>query len=260
MSPIASSLSCFRRAARLVAVLGVVLGLAACATGPDPRDPLETWNRKVSVFNEAADSLVLKPAAIGYRQVLPPLVRTGVANFFSNLSDVWSTANNLLQLRVQNAAESWMRVGVNTLFGVGGIFDVATDMGIERHREDFGQTLGRWGMETGPYIVLPLLGPSTLRDTVALPVDRWGDPISGFEAGTQTGLYVLRAVDVRSNLLRASSVLDDVALDKYSFTRDAYLQRRRAQIWRPGADEDDNEKDEAQPSSASQPVAPAPAR
>jgi phospholipid-binding lipoprotein MlaA len=249
------------RPARCVALLGLVLGLAACATGPDPRDPLEPWNRKVSGFNETVDSLVLKPAAIGYREVVPPLARTGVANFFSNLSDVWSTANNVLQLRPQNAAESWMRVGVNTLFGVGGIFDVATDMGIERHREDFGQTLGRWGMETGPYIVLPLLGPSTLRDTVALPVDRWGDPTSAFEPGAETALYVLRAVDVRSNLLRASSVLDDVALDKYSFTRDAYLQRRRAQIWRPSADEDDSGQYEAEPPSASTPAtAPAPAR
>ncbi|TFY99617.1 VacJ family lipoprotein [Ramlibacter rhizophilus] len=230
---------------RLLSLLVVALALGACAAGPDPRDPLEPWNRKVSDFNEAVDSIVLKPAAIGYREALPPLVRTGVSNFFANLGDAWSTVNNALQLRPHHAAESWLRFGVNTFFGLGGVLDIASDMGIERHREDFGQTLGRWGVDTGPYIVLPLLGPSTLRDTLALPVDRWGDPVRLVNPDSlETGLYALRAVDVRANLLRASSVLDAVALDKYSFTRDAFLQRRRAQIYRPDAQVDPQSADE----------------
>jgi phospholipid-binding lipoprotein MlaA len=214
-------------------LLAALLPLAGCATGPNanPRDPFEPFNRNVSKFNEGVDAVVLKPGATLYRENVPPLVRTGVSNFFGNLGDAWSAVNSALQLKVQNAAENWMRFSVNTVFGLGGILDIASEMNIERHREDFGQTLGRWGMPAGPYIVLPLLGPSTLRDTLALPVDRQADPVSHIDgAGERNLLYVLRAVDVRSNLLRASEVLEGAALDRYSFTRDAYLQRRRAQI------------------------------
>ncbi|MEJ7928497.1 VacJ family lipoprotein [Ramlibacter sp. AN1015] len=231
---------------RRFAVLLALAALGGCATGPDPRDPLEPWNRRVSNFNEAADSLVLKPAAIAYREAVPPLARTGVNNFFGNLADAWSAANTLLQLRLHHAAENWLRFGVNTFFGLGGLLDVATDLGIERHRADAGQTLGRWGVPTGPYLVLPILGPSTVRDTVALPADYWGDPLSAVKPGSlQTGLQALRIVEVRSNLLRASSVLDNAALDKYSFTRDAYLQRRQALIWRPADGEGGHEGDNA---------------
>ncbi len=209
-----------------------VLALAGCATGPNanPRDPLEPFNRRVTQFNEGVDAVVLKPTATLYRENVPAMVRTGVSNFFGNLGDAWSAVNSALQLKLQNAAENWMRFSFNTVFGFVGILDIASEIGIERHREDFGQTLGRWGVPAGPYIVLPLLGPSTLRDTVALPVDRKGDLVSHQNDGTETGLYILRAVDVRSNLLRAGEVLEGAALDKYSFTRDAYLQRRRAQI------------------------------
>ena len=217
-------------------------GLAGCATGPNPIDPYESWNRKVSYFNEQADSLVLMPAATAYRQVVPPLVRTGINNFFGNISDFWSTANNVLQLRPQEAGESWLRVGVNTIFGLGGFLDVATELGIERHREDFGKTLGRWGVPNGPYMVLPLLGPSTVRDTVSYPVDYQFDPLPRLVPGSvETGLYVLRVVDARANLLRASSVLESAALDRYSFTRDAYLQRRESQIFRGKAAADDRD-------------------
>lgn len=218
------------RLAGLLIILATA-GLGGCATGPNPADPFEPWNRRVANFNEHVDSVVLKPAAIGYRQAVPAPARTGINNFFANLGDGWSAVNNLLQLRVHHALETWMRFGVNSFLGFGGILDLASELGIERHRADFGQTLGRWGVETGPYMVLPLLGPSTLRDTLALPVDHWGDPVRIVEgAPLETGLYALRAVDTRANLLRASSVLDDAALDKYSFTRDAYLQRRRAQV------------------------------
>ena len=151
--------------------------LGGCATGPTPipRDPFEPLNRQVSQFNEGVDDAVLKPVATVYKNGVPPLVRTGVSNFFGNLGDVWSFVNSVLQFKFQNAAENFMRLNVNTFFGLGGILDIASELNIERHKEDFGQTLGRWGVPAGPYLVLPLLGPSTVRDTVALPVDYKGD-------------------------------------------------------------------------------------
>lgn len=219
------------RSVATLALAAVLLGLAGCATGPNPRDPLEPFNRRVTQLNERVDSVVLVPVATIYRDVVPPLARTGVSNFFGNLSDAWSAVNALLQLQVHHAAENWLRFSVNTVFGFAGVLDIATEAGIERHREDFGQTLGRWGVPSGPYLVLPLLGPSTVRDTAALPVDARGDLVQQFNpASAESSLYVLRAVDVRANLLRASSVLDDVALDKYTFTRDAHLQRREAEV------------------------------
>ncbi len=226
---------------RLLAV-ATLAALTACASGPraNPRDPLEPMNREVTKFNEGVDAVVLKPAATLYKDHVPALVRTGVANFFGNLSDVWSMANSLLQLKIQNAAENFMRVNVNTLFGLGGIIDVASELNIERHREDFGQTLGRWGVPAGPYLVLPFFGPSTLRDTLALPVDRRYDLVRAVDSNTaESSLIVLRAVDQRANLLRATSVLEGAALDKYSFTRDAFLQRRRAEIYEGTKREDD---------------------
>ncbi len=198
----------------------------------NPRDPLEPLNRKVMQFNEGVDAMVLKPAATAYKDGVPPLVRTGVSNFFGNLGDAWSFVNSLLQFKFQNAAEDFMRLNVNTFFGLGGILDIASELNIERHKEDFGQTLGRWGVPAGPYVVLPLLGPSTLRDTAALPLDRRADPVHQLsQVDDRNALYVLRAVDARSNLLRIGSVIEGAALDKYSFTRDAYLQKRRAEIF-----------------------------
>jgi phospholipid-binding lipoprotein MlaA len=159
------------------------------------------------------------------------MVRTGVSNFFGNISDLWSSVNSALQFKGANAADNFTRFMVNSSIGLFGVLDVASDLNVERHREDFGQTLGRWGVPPGPYIVLPLLGPSTLRDSAALPIDWRGDLVTHIDSGgTRAGLLGLRIVDVRSNLLRASDVLEGAALDKYSFTRDAYLQRRRAEI------------------------------
>jgi phospholipid-binding lipoprotein MlaA len=221
-----------RRGTLAALLAGVLIGAGGCATGPNPYDPFEPFNRKMMQFNEGVDAVALKPAATAYREILPPLVRTGVSNFFGNLGDVWSFVNSLLQLRLQAAGENFMRVNVNTVFGLGGILDVASELHIERHKEDFGQTLGRWGVPTGPYLVLPLLGPSTLRDTIALPIDRQGNPVHYVDPwDTRYSLYALHAIDVRANLLRAGSVLDEAALDKYSFTRDAHLQRRRSQIF-----------------------------
>jgi phospholipid-binding lipoprotein MlaA len=218
--------------ARLLVLAAIALAVTGCASfGKNPRDPLEPMNREVTKFNEGVDSVVLKPAATVYRQAVPPMVRTGVSNFFGNLGDAWSFVNSALQFKFQNAAENFMRLNVNTFFGLGGILDIASELNIERHKEDFGQTLGRWGVPAGPYVVLPFFGPSTLRDTLALPVDRRANPIQQVEhAGPRNSLYVLNAVDVRSNLLRVGSVIDEAALDKYSFTREAYLQKRRAEV------------------------------
>ena len=213
---------------------GAVLAvLAGCATGPGahPADPLEPFNRSVASFNDKVDDAVLRPAASAYRRVLPNMVRTGVNNFFSNLSDVWSFANSVLQLNLRYSTDNFLRVNINTIFGLGGLLDIATEASIDRHPEDFGQTLGRWGMPSGPYLVLPLLGPSTVRDGAALLVDRQGDLLSSInDIPWRNSMYVLRVIDARSRFLRASELLDEAALDKYSFTRDAYLQRRRNEV------------------------------
>ena len=219
-----------RAGAAAIALAALVSG---CATGPDanPRDPLEPFNRGVTRFNDAVDSAVLKPVATVYRDVTPDLVRTGVNNFFENLRDVWSFVNASLQLKPQAAAENGLRVGVNTVFGLGGVLDIASEIGIERTRLDFGQTLGRWGVPPGPYLVLPIFGPSSIRDAAGFSVETSGDLISGIDSiSTRNSLYVLRAVETRANLLRATTMLEGAALDKYSFTRDFYLQRRETQI------------------------------
>ncbi len=231
-----------RFTSRMAGWLSLWLGLAVltgCATvaNPDPRDPLESYNRSMTKFNEQVDALVLKPVAIAYKDVTPAPVRTGVSNFFANLSDVWSFVNNVLQLRGEAAASSFMRVNVNTFMGLGGLLDIASELGIDRYRQDFGLTLGSWGMGTGAYVVLPILGPSTVRDTLALPVDMKGNLVSYVDpVSARNSLYALRAVDVRANLLRAGNVLDSAALDKYSFTRDVFLQVRSQAGQPPTAD------------------------
>ena len=223
-------------AQRWLAMASLLVGaalLTGCATvaRPDPNDPLESYNRSMTRFNDQVDAMVLKPVATAYREVTPAPVRTGVSNFFANIGDVWSFVNNVLQLRAEAAGSSFMRVNVNTIFGLGGLLDVASELGIERYKQDFGLTLGRWGVGTGPYLVLPILGPSTLRDTLALPVDMKGNVVSHVDpVSARNSLYALRAVDVRANLLRAGSVLDSAALDKYSFTRDVFLQVRGSQV------------------------------
>lgn len=232
----------YRRFAARTALLTVALMLVACATGPNanPRDPLEPFNRGVYSFNDAVDRAVVKPVATAYRDVLPSPVRTGVRNFFNNLQDLWSFVNNTLQLKGEGAGNSIVRFGVNTVFGLGGLLDVATEMRIDRFTEDFGQTLGHWGVGAGPYVVLPLLGPSTVRDTVALPVDWNGNATSQIsDVPTRNSLTVLNLVDRRAQLLDASKMLDEVALDPYTFTRDAFLQRRRNLVYDGNPPDDD---------------------
>ena len=209
-------------------------------------------NRKIAVFNDTLDDNVLKPVATGYRDYTPDLVQTGVSNFFRNLSDVLSTVNNGLQLKGRDTAESFMRVVVNTVFGIYGIFDVATPIGLERHPEDFGQTLGYWGVPDGPYLVLPIFGPSTVRDSAVLPLEFSLDPVSNHNATDERNMAVItRIVDKRASLLKTTNLLSGAAIDKYSFTRDGYLQFRRNQIY------DGNPPDEDQLEDPSaEPVAP----
>ena len=194
------------------------------------QDPLESFNRSMFDFNDALDRAVLKPLASGYQQVVPSMARTGISNAFANLGDAWSFVNNSLQLKLGPAGESLIRFGVNTLFGFAGLIDIASELGIERQKQDFGLTLAHYGVPSGPYLVLPLLGPSTLRDTAALPVDWKGGLLTKVnDVPVRNSLYGLRVVDQRSQLLRASEVVEEAALDKYSFIRDAYLQRRAQQ-------------------------------
>jgi phospholipid-binding lipoprotein MlaA len=208
--------------------------LSGCATGPaaNPHDPIEPFNRGVYKFNDTVDRAVVRPAATVYRDVLPSPIRTGVSNFFYNLQDAWSVVNNTLQLKPEQAGNSLMRFGVNTLFGLGGVLDIATEMRIERSTEDFGQTLGRWGVGTGPYLVLPLLGPSTVRDTLAMPIDMKGSPASHIDSvATRNSVTALNLLNLRSRLLQATDMLDQVALDPYTFTRDAFMQRRQNSVY-----------------------------
>ena len=228
---------------KMLRVLLILSVLTGCASGPqaNPRDPFEPFNRGVYQFNDAVDTAVLKPVATAYRDVIPSPVRRGVNNFFGNLQDAWSFVNNALQLKGEAAMDSFFRFGINTFMGLGGVLDVATEMNIEKHTKDFGHTLGYWGVGPGPYIVLPLLGPSSLRDTAALPVDMQGDIVNGIsDVPTRNTLTAVRIVDTRADLLKASAMLDEVALDKYTFVRDAYLQRRRSTIFdgNPPSEED----------------------
>lgn len=217
--------------------------LAGCATtgtsAPDPRDPFEPVNRAVFEFNQVADRTVFRPVAEVYAKVLPEPIRTGVTSFFGNLNDAWTAANNLLQGKLGDSINDFGRVFVNSTFGLGGILDWATPMGMEKHNEDFGQTLGVWGVPSGPYVVIPIFGPSSVRDTAGFVVDiyayplfwilRWADPVhrvSWRNIATGVGF-----VNARANNLAATDLLEQAALDRYSYVRSAFLQRRLNQIF-----------------------------
>lgn len=211
--------------------LAVALALLpGCATAPNgnPSDPLEPLNRTVFKFNEGLDRALVKPAATLYTHVTPTLVRRGVSNFFGNISDVRSFFNNVLQLKPQEAAETFFRVTTNTFWGIGGIFDVASDLEIPRHSQDFGRTLGYWGIASGPFLVLPVLGPSTVRDSAGLLVDSKVDLVGRVEnIPTRNVVLSVRAVNLRANLLGVDDVLEQASLDKYSFAREIYLRRHQ---------------------------------
>ena len=202
--------------------------LAGCASQGDPRDPLEPMNRAVYRFNEYADKTVIKPMAEAWKENLPKPVQTGVRNFFSNLDDVVVFGNDLLQFKPEHATQDFLRVTFNTTFGIAGVLDVASEMGLPKHKEDFGQTLGAWGLSDGPYLVLPLIGPSSLRDATGRFVDiNTMNPIYTLDdMGTRNQVIALDALNRRVELLGAKDTLDAAALDPYEFTRDFYLDRR----------------------------------
>lgn len=232
-------------------------GLASGCATPQRPDPLERFNRDVFAFNEAVDKYVIVPPATLYRDLVPLGVRRSVDNFFNNLKDAWSAVNLLLQGRPGDATNDFMRFSVNTVLGIGGVFDVGTEVGLEPHREDFGQTLGRWGVEPGAYLMLPILGPSTLRDAVGLPVDFMASPDQIAETvETRNALTAVRVVNARAGLLGATDLLDDIALDKYTFVRDAYLQRRRNLVYDGEPPEEDGERGDP-PGTPAGPSAPA---
>ncbi len=212
-------------------VVGVAISVSGCATFHKSPDPFEEFNRAMFTFNDKVDDVALKPVATVYQSLMPSFIQTGIANFFGNLGDVWTAVNNLLQGKLAEGMSDITRVGFNTTFGFGGLIDLSSEVGLAKHKEDFGQTLGEWGVPAGPYVVLPFFGSSTLRDSAALPVDMradlWGqkEPVRWRNVGT-----AVRLVDTRAALLGASGLLEDAALDKYEFVRDAYLQRRVGQI------------------------------
>jgi phospholipid-binding lipoprotein MlaA len=237
--------------------------LTGCATtgGGSPRsaaqkaDPWENWNRKVYAFNDSLDRAVLKPVATAYTDVVPQPVRRGVNNFFGNVSDVWSAFNNFLQGKFANGMQDVVRVGTNTLFGLGGFLDVASEFGADRQGEDLGQTLGYWGMAPGPYVVWPVVGPSTLRDSLALPLDYQVSPALAVSEPAKYAVTGLQLVNTRANLLGATGMLNDIALDKYVFVRDAYLQRRRSLVF--DGDPPDQKDEDNDPPAPQAPAAPA---
>lgn len=219
-----------------VAALAAGLLLAGCSTtgsqqgyGQSAQDPYESFNRSIYSFNMTLDRSIMQPIARGYQDVVPSPARTGVSNFFGNLGDVWSLVNNSLQLKGEAAMSSFFRVAVNSTFGLGGLLDVATEMRLERYKTDFGLTLGHWGVPMGPYLMLPLLGPSNVRDTAAWPVDYYGNPLAHLKPDSHRyALTGLRVIDTRARLLGTTDLLESAALDPYIMMRDFYMAQRRA--------------------------------
>ena len=216
----------------LLLILAALGGCAGTAEERDPRDPFEGFNRGVYRFNDGFDQWVAKPVATGYKKVVHQEIRSRVGNFFANIQDLMIGANNFLQGKFEQGVNDWARFAFNSTFGLLGIHDVASDMGLEKHNEDFGQTFGRWGVPPGPYLVLPFLSSSTVRDGVGTAVDYSVSPTSEIRPiNLRNTLYGLYLVNTRAELLDASRLLEEAALDRYVFQRDAYLQRRRSLVY-----------------------------
>lgn len=243
--------------ARLLGAMVLVAVMAGCATvppnaGSNPADPWERYNRHVSEFNDRFDAVVTRPVALAYVGVVPQPVRDCVSNFFTNAADVPSFLNNVLQAKPTAAATDLCRVAINTTIGLLGCFDVARNMGLERTDEDFGQTLGFWGIGQGPYFVWPFLGPATVRDSVGRVAGFYTNPIDYIsDVPTRNVLWGLALIDTRANLLSLDRLLDG-ALDRYQFIRDAYLQRRLNQVFdgNPPRTRIDGEDDDSRPPNA----------
>jgi phospholipid-binding lipoprotein MlaA len=218
---------------RLVVLSFLLCSLSACAQPggrpiPDPHDPWEGFNRSMFSFNEGLDRALIKPLAKGYEAVTPTPLNTIITNFFNNIDDLMIGANNLLQGKVREAISDWGRVALNSSLGMGGLIDVATDMTFEKHDEDFGQTFARWGLGEGNYVVLPFFGPSTVRDSFGLAVDVPLSPLSWVNPDVvHYSMVGLKQIDARADLFPAEKLFDAGAIDRYSYLREAYLQRRQ---------------------------------
>ncbi len=218
----------------ILPVLLSLLFLGGCASTNNPRDPLEPVNRVIYRVNDGLDKVIMKPVATAYKEILPQFVRTGVTNFFNNLSDILTALNNLLQGKLVDAVSDLGRIALNTTVGVAGLVDVGTEVGLEKNKEDFGQTLGRWGLGDGPYLQIPFFGPSSVRDSLGAFVDFKLDPVRWIwrnHIPTRNSLWGLYYVNLRAHLLDSTKILDEAALDPYEFQRDAYLQRRRNLVY-----------------------------
>lgn len=242
----------------LLVILGMVLvGCASIPAGEikSKNDPFEPMNRAVFTFNEALDDYVMTPVAKVYRFVLPEFVRERISNIFSNIGDIYTSVNNLLQGKPKEAADDLVRVFVNTTLGLGGMFDVATAGGMEKRKEDFGQTLGVWGVNPGPYLVLPFFGASNIRDTAGFFVDFKTDILFQQipDVGVRNTVTGVRIVDMRAKYLDSSNLLEEAAIDKYTFVRDAYFQRRQNLVYDgnpPETKEEEEIEEPAPPSGA----------
>jgi phospholipid-binding lipoprotein MlaA len=220
-----------KRVSPLAFAVAIAAGSSGCATtANNPKDPYEGFNRAMFTVNEGID-VVVKPVAEGYDAAAPLPVKVVIGNFFGNVGDVWTALNNLLQGKPGQAISDVGRVLVNTTIGIGGAFDVASEMGLEKHAEDFGQTMGTWGVDDGPYFYWPIIGPRTTRDTVGWGVDAYVDPVMRLnDVPLRNTLAAVRFIDVRASLLASDKVVEEAAFDKYNYIRDAYLQHRRSEI------------------------------
>ncbi len=227
----------------LISIMMLVLLLSSCSTtGSSKNDPLEPMNRAIFQFNEVVDDNIFEPVAKTYKYITPDPVETGVSNFFSNIGEVSTIANDVFQFKFKQAGYDFLRFSINTSIGVLGIFDVATSVGLKKNNEDFGQTLGYWGIPQGPYLVLPFFGASTFRDAPGLYADMQISPINQLDDEEELTLNALNAVSTRARLLRATKILDTAAKDKYIFIRESYLQKRESMV-NDGDSEEDFEID-----------------
>lgn len=216
---------------KLIFILLAVTITGCASTGTNPQDPYESWNRKVYSFNKTMDKVVSRPLTVGYKAVTPDFVESGVSNVFSNLEDIPNFLNNLLQGKPGDSLSDLARFVVNSTLGIVGLWDPASSMGLEKHDEDFGQTLATWGVGDGPYMMLPFLGPSTVRDSFALPVDSTTDPINQIEhVRTRNQINLIELLDKRSGVMSLEEQLES-ATDEYAFLRDVWLQNRKYKIY-----------------------------
>ncbi len=232
--------------------------LAGCAAAPNRDDPLEPWNRAMYEVHQVVDGNLVKPIAQAYVAATPEVIRTGISNFFGNIDDLFTGINNVLEGRGNQAGDDFGRVLLNSTFGMGGVFDLASMMGITKDKKDFGITFGKWGAPPGPYLFVPLFGPTTVRDGTGTLIRLFVGPVGYIpNVALRNSIYGVGYVDTRAQALPAESVLDTAALDRYRFLRNAYLKARRYQVYdgKPPPEEDEADSTAA-PTAPGAPVPP----